>query len=98
MSPFTTLRRWLLSISTRRKHARLVSRAAVEWHVFGSSVVHRSRLGDVSRGGAFLRTPAPKPVGSPIVLDLPAPDGASKVHARVAWIAATGMGLRFTSV
>ena len=97
MVAFIALRRWLLSLSARRKHPRVASRAPVEWHVFGSAVRHLCRLGDLSASGAFLRTPAPRPVGSPIVLELGAPRGTVTVHARVAWTAPTGMGLRFTN-
>jgi hypothetical protein len=35
-------------------------------------------------------------VGSPIVLELPTPEGPVSVHARVAWCGRNGMGLRFT--
>ena len=97
MAAYLALRRWLLSMSRRRTHERVESRVPVEWHVFGSAVRHLSRLGDLSRGGAFLRTPAPKPVGSAIVLDLASPRGLVTVHARVAWTTSTGMGLRFTT-
>jgi PilZ domain len=97
MSAIIAFRRWMLSLSARRRHPRIESKVPVEWHVFGSAVRHLSRLGDLSIGGAFLRTPAPKPVGSPIVLDLAAPRGSVTVHARVAWTAPTGMGLRFTT-
>lgn len=96
MAAFLALRRWLLSLSPRRKHPRVSSRVPVEWHEFGSGVFHRSRLGNLSNGGAFLRTPAPRPIGCPIVLDLAAPRGSATVHARVAWTTSTGMGLRFT--
>jgi len=97
MSAIIAFRRWMLSLTARRRHPRIDSMVPVEWHVFGSAVRHLSRLGDLSIGGAFLRTPAPKPVGSPIVLDLAAPRGTVTVHARVAWTDSTGMGLRFTT-
>ena len=37
-----------------------------------------------------------QPVGSPLVLELPSPAGVLNVHARVAWVGASGMGVRFT--
>jgi hypothetical protein len=88
--------RWLDGLMTRRAAPRTPSSVTIEWQVFGSQVRHRSFLGDLSSGGAFVRAADPRPVGSPIVLDLPTAQGPVNVHARVAWMGAQGMGLRFT--
>jgi len=88
--------RWLDALMSRRGQPRVPSTLKVDWQVFGSQVRHRSFLGDLSAGGAFVRAADPRPVGSPIVLDLPTPSGPLNVHARVAWMGSQGMGLRFT--
>jgi hypothetical protein len=97
MSPLRSLRGLLLSLRGRRRHARTSSTGGIDWRVFGSGVHHLSELSDLSVGGAFVRTAAPRPVGSPIVLDVATASGvALDVHARVAWVTREGMGLRFT--
>lgn len=82
----------------RRRHPRRPTHRTVDWRLFGSHVGHISALADLSPGGAFVRAAYPRPVGSPVVLDLRGADGkeALHVHARVAWSNADGMGLRFT--
>jgi hypothetical protein len=97
MSPLRTLRGWLLSLRGRRSHTRAPSNGGIDWRAFGSGVHHLSEIADLSEGGAFVRTASPRPVGSPIVLDVATADGvALDVHARVAWVTGAGMGLRFT--
>ena len=96
MSVFTLLRRALAVLVTRRSHARRRAEVAVDWHLFGSDVHARSTTSDLSRGGAFVATAAPAPIGSPIVLAVATAAGPIFAHARVAWRTASGMGLRFT--
>jgi len=98
MSFLHALRASLLSLGRRRRHPRAPSGQGADWRVFGSHVHHVSEVADLSSGGAFVRTAAPRPVGSPIVVDLATAQGHAilDVHARVAWIARSGMGLRFT--
>lgn len=96
MLAFDALWSRLVSLFGRREHARLPSNLTVDWHLFGSQVGHISALRDLSPGGAFVRAAYPREVGSPIVLELPTPQGRVNVHARVAWCGRNGMGLRFT--
>lgn len=54
------------------------------------------RLQDLSQGGAFVRTPHPLPVGSPLELELRLPSGAElTARADVAHVSGSGMGVRF---
>ncbi len=69
---------------------------AVDWRHFGSRMHSVSSTMDLSRGGAFVLTADPRPVGTPIVLALKAAGGTLERHARVAWKSSRGMGLRFT--
>ena len=96
MTALSALKRWLLSTRARRAQHRMLSSMGVRWRVFGSRVHHLSVLGDLSPGGALLRAADPRPVGSPIVLDLATRKGLVTVHARVAWTGPSGMGLRFS--
>jgi CheY-like chemotaxis protein len=53
-------------------------------------------LENLSHGGAFVRTPNPRPLGSRLVLDLALPDGARlSAEAVVTAATAQGMGVRF---
>jgi CheY-like chemotaxis protein len=52
---------------------------------------------NLSQGGAFIRSPHPKPVGTAIALDFRLPNGTElKARAVVAFTCATGMGVKFT--
>jgi hypothetical protein len=96
MKALSALKRLLLSTRARRVQHRTPSSIPVDWRVFGSKVHHLTILADLSPGGAFVRAPDPRPVGSPIVIDLATPRGIVNVHARVAWKSPQGMGIRFT--
>jgi PilZ domain len=100
MSLWRAVRALFLSLRSarRRSHPRVRAGLGVDWRAFGSQVHHVSELADLSAGGAFVRTSEPRPVGSPIVVDLATGGGHAllDVHARVAWLDRTGMGLRFT--
>jgi hypothetical protein len=91
-----TLRRACLSLLARRRHPRTPTAVAVDWHVFGSAVHHRSLTWDISPSGAKMSSLSPMPVGSPLVVALATARGRVEVHARVAWSKATDMGVRFT--
>lgn len=88
-------RRALSFLPWRRAHARTRTAIAVDWRVFGSAIHRVSASADLSRGGAFVRTAAPKPLDTPIVLALATPRGNVELHGRVAWTDAHGMGVRF---
>lgn len=90
------LRRVFSVFSRRRAHRRAPVAVSVDWHEFGSAVHCVSATADLSRGGAFVRTAAPKRPGAPIVLVLGVPGAAIEAHARVAWVGDGGMGVRFT--
>jgi hypothetical protein len=66
-----------MAVIERRACARfLVPGALVDWEAEGKAGVfgHGSRLGDLSRGGLRLLTPAPPSVGDRLRLVLRAPD------------------------
>jgi PilZ domain len=92
----TALRRFCLSLLGRRHTRRTPAGLAVDWHVFGSAVHHRSRAEDLSQGGAMVSSVKPVPVGSPLVVALATGRGPLELHARVAWSESTRMGIRFT--
>jgi hypothetical protein len=92
----TLLRRPLTGRPWRRRHERDAAMLAVDWRAFGSGVHRVSTTADVSPAGAFVCTAEPRPVGSPLVLELATPRGPVEVHARVAWTDPRGMGVRFT--
>lgn len=96
MRALSALKRLLLSTRARRVRHRWPSSIPVDWRSFGSKVHHLTVLADLSAGGAFVRAADPRPVGSPIVIDMATPRGIVNVHARVAWKSSQGMGLRFT--
>lgn len=51
---------------------------------------------NLSQGGAFVRTPSPAPVGTPVALELKLPNGVDlRAQALVAFVNAHGMGVRF---
>ncbi len=51
---------------------------------------------NLSQGGAFVRTSAPHPIGTEVLLDLALPDGARlEPRGVVAYVGAQGMGVRF---
>ena len=85
-----------LSLLRRRAHRRTAVPVLIDWHAFGSAVHHRTETVDLSPGGAMMRSEAKVPVGSPLVVAVSTPEGTTLLHARVAWTAATQMGLRFT--
>ncbi len=90
------LRRPLSRLPWRRDHERDTAVLAVDWHPFGSAVHRLSTTADISPGGAFVCTVAPRPVGSPVVLAMETSAGPLEVHGRVAWTDPRGMGVRFT--
>jgi|HubBroStandDraft_2_1064218.scaffolds.fasta_scaffold155067_2 hypothetical protein len=90
------LRRFFLTFLGRRHHPRTPAALAVEWHLFGSAVHHRSATEDISAGGVLVSSLKPLPVGSPVVVALATPQGRRELHARVAWSESTRMGVRFT--
>lgn len=96
MRVFPLLRKLRAPLSRRREHRREPTAIAVDWHLFGSAVHHVSTTKDLSSRGAMLESVSRMPVGTPLVLALHTATGPVEVHARVAWSAEAGMGLRFT--
>jgi len=68
----------------------------VDWRLFGSAVHRVSTTRNLSRYGAMLESVSEVPVGAPLVLAVETREGPIQLHARVAWTAVTGMGVRFT--
>lgn len=71
----------------------------------GASRFYTGRTGDLGRGGLFVASEAPLPVGTPVVLSFVLPDGYRvRTDGTVAWVRApryrphelpAGMGVRF---
>jgi Tfp pilus assembly protein PilZ len=81
----------------RRRHARLPVRLPVRWSQSGAPVTVATHIEEIGIGGALLVTEARPPIGTEIVLDVLVPGAArpSALAARVAYVAPTGIGLRF---
>jgi Tfp pilus assembly protein PilZ len=85
----------------QRRHRRLPIELRVDWRVPQSAERHISLAGDIGTGGAFIRTRAVPPHGTPVVLELVPPGGsaAQPIEGRVAWISTTpgqeGVGIEF---
>ncbi|HEY0707196.1 MAG TPA: PilZ domain-containing protein [Polyangia bacterium] len=79
------------AVRSRRRHERLPVDVPVNWHLPGN-VPARGMLRDIGRGGAFIRSNAPAPSDSEVVLELSPPGAqvAMEFTARVAWTAAQG--------
>ncbi len=85
--------------ASARKHRRYATSLPVRWYQGADGRV--SRLEDISRGGAFLRTDVAPPVGSMIDVEL-YPEGQTtplRLRSTVAWVCATpqraGFGVSF---
>ena len=81
----------------RRRHARLPVRLPVRWSTPGSRVSSPTHIEEIGIGGALLVTEERLAIGTEIVLDLLLPGAvrSSALAARVAYLAPTGVGLRF---
>ncbi|HEY0711682.1 MAG TPA: PilZ domain-containing protein [Polyangia bacterium] len=79
------------TVRSRRRHERLPVDVPVNWHLPGATPA-RGMLRDIGRGGAFIRSNAPAPSDSEVVLELSPPGAqvAMEFTARVAWTAAQG--------
>lgn len=79
------------TVRSRRRHERLPVDVPVNWHLPGVAPA-RGMLRDIGRGGAFIRSSAPAPSDSEVVLELSPPGAqvAMEFTARVAWTAAQG--------
>jgi uncharacterized protein (TIGR02266 family) len=91
-----------ITIETKivRKHQRYPLEMPVDWKAGNSEDVFISSTADLSAGGAFVRTLAPPPVGTPVALVLAPTRGAVlTITGRVSWArqepGAEGMGVRF---
>ncbi len=70
-----------------RGHRRLPSRLPVRWSDPRASETERTRLRDISRGGAFIVSERVPPVGERIEVTLDAPDGERiQLCSVVSWI------------
>jgi len=83
--------------SVRRRHARLPVRVPVRWRAAGATEGVSTHIVEVGVGGALLVTDTRPPIGSEIVLEilLPGAARASTLAAKVAYVAPTGVGVRF---
>lgn len=75
-------------VRSRRRHERFPVDLPVLWHPEGTGGGVGGRLGDIGRGGAFVRSDEPVTTESQVVLEI-APPGAEvpmAFSARVAWI------------
>jgi Tfp pilus assembly protein PilZ len=85
----------------QRRHRRLPIELRVDWRVPNSAERHISLAGDISTGGAFIRTETPPAFGTPVVIDLCPPGGSASqaIEGRVAWISDVpgqeGVGVEF---
>jgi hypothetical protein len=92
--------------ATARKSRRVAADVQATWYWGLGS--HATRLSDISKGGAFIRSGAPPSTGSPITLELndSAVDGGNagplKLEAVVAWAGRSqgrrGFGVKFRIV
>jgi uncharacterized protein (TIGR02266 family) len=70
----------------------------------GDSHFYAGLSGDVSRGGIFVATYAPLPVGTPVQVKFVLPDGELALEGTVRWIRAgservsPGLGIRFENL
>lgn len=88
--------------ATARASRRVVSQIQATWRWGLGS--HAARIGDLSKGGAFIRSGAPPSVGSVITLELndsvvQADRGPLELEATVAWVGRSqghrGFGVKF---
>lgn len=81
----------------RRRHTRLPVRLPVRWSASGSQTSTATHIEEIGVGGALLVTDARPPIGSEIVLELLLPGAAreSSLASKVAYLAPTGVGVRF---
>ncbi|HLT38969.1 MAG TPA: PilZ domain-containing protein, partial [Enhygromyxa sp.] len=88
--------------ATARASRRIVSQIQATWRWGLGS--HAARIGDISKGGAFIRSGAPPSVGSVISLELndsviTADRGPLELEAIVAWVGRSqghrGFGVKF---
>jgi hypothetical protein len=84
-------------VSELRRYQRAPVDVAVEFAAKGAERKIAGRATDVSLGGMFIRTDAPLPFSSEIVvhLTLPRQRGPFALPAVVRWVGATGMGVQF---
>jgi hypothetical protein len=88
-----------LSTPSRRVNSRVVLNEEVWvcWRCNGNDDV--SRVLDMSLGGLFLRTPAPRKVGAPANLEFLVTEGQIRADAVVRHAApGQGLGLKFVAV
>lgn len=83
-----------------RNHRRLPVQLPCDWRVKEARDRVASSLLDIGPGGAFVRTAAPPPEGTPIVIEVVPPGGAAplSIEGRVAWGRPDpdgGMGVEF---
>jgi uncharacterized protein (TIGR02266 family) len=87
--------------AAQRRHRRLPIELRVDWRIPNSSDRHISLAGDISTGGAFIRTETPPAHGTSVVLDLcpPGSTATQTIEGRVAWISQVpgqeGVGVEF---
>jgi hypothetical protein len=78
-----------------RIYPRMRATTTVDWCVAGTATHVVSNLGNLSPGGAFVRTSVPAPVGSAVHLRVLTEVGAVATRGKVAWSGPAGMGVSF---
>ncbi|HVO30549.1 MAG TPA: TIGR02266 family protein [bacterium] len=91
-----------------RKDQRVPLAARVQIKTEGLEKFIQKFSGDISRGGMFIKTPTPLPIGKEIHLSVVVPGGTHLIEAKakVTWVRTTtnergeppGMGIQFTSL
>jgi len=90
--------------SKQREHRRFPVRKTVSITANNWGAVERLATEDLGRGGTFLATARPFPVGTPVALRIAAPDDSLfELQASVVWVSdgskrPHGMGLQFENV
>src|SRR3954463_4889822 len=93
----------------RRKEARVPLAARVQIKTEGLEKFIQKFSGDISRGGMFIKTPTPLPMGKEIHLTVVVPGGTQLIDAKatVTWVREkpnpatgepAGFGIQFTSL
>src|SRR6185295_2815340 len=93
----------------RRKDARVPLAARVQIKTEGLDKFIQKFSGDISRGGMFIKTPSPLPIGKEVHLTVVAPGGTHLIEAKakVTWIREkpdpktgepAGMGVQFAEL
>jgi Tfp pilus assembly protein PilZ len=81
----------------KRKHTRIPVEVPVRYRTEGSAEYHASQLGEISVGGALLRTETQLPLGTEVIVEVTPPGGVSPIAiaGKVAYHDGTDAGIKF---